>query len=573
MPRITRSDFLRDSAALAAAAAAGAVPASVLAGDVRREEPLPHVRRARVHADLVVLNARVYTIDDALPSAQAFAVYAGRFLAVGSNDDIRNVIGPNTEVVDAAGMVVVPGFIDAHSHPDGVSELINVDTDLGSIAAIKAAMRRKAQQTPPGYWVRGFKYDDTKLAEGRPLTRRDLDEAVPDHPAVVGHRGGHTSVYNSRAFELAGVTVNTPDPAGGKFYRENGELTGKVAERARNAFGRVGLSQPVTRETRQAGVKLISEQMTAAGLTSVHRTGTGAEALTAFHDAYDAGELRFRLYAFPSGGLFRTLKEAGVRTGFGDEWLRIGAVKFSADGSASERTMYMSTPYIGRPDDYGILLMPQEEIDAAVEEAHRAGYQIGIHANGDRTIAMVLNAYEKIQSKFPRADARHRIEHCSLVNPELLRRIAAGGYIPTPFWTYVHYHGEKWVEYGEQKMQWMFAHRSFLDHGIRVPGASDYMPGPFQPMMAIQSMVTRKDMAGRVWGANQRVTVAEALRIGTLHGAYASFEEREKGSISAGKLADFVILAEDPHNVEPDRIKHIQVVRTVVGGRTMHDVG
>jgi hypothetical protein len=567
MARVTRSEFLRDSAAVAAAAAVGLRPAAA-SGEVMAVLPSP--RGPGVRADLVVVNARVHTMDETLPRAEAFAIHAGRFLAVGSSDEIRNLAVPGTELIDARGLTVVPGFIDTHSHPDGVTELVNVNVDLGSIAAIEEALRKKAADTPPGFWVSGFKYDDTKLAEGRPLTRRDLDEAVPDRPAVVGHRGGHTGVYNTRAFELAGVTVDTPDPPGGRFYRENGELTGKVAERARQVFGRVGRRPEITPAIRRAGVKLISEQMTAAGLTSVHRTGMGAEALTAFRDAYDAGELRFRLYAFPSGGLFTSLKEAGIRSGFGDDWLRIGAVKFSADGSASERTMYMSTPYVGRPDDYGILTMAQEQIDAAVEDAHRAGFQIGIHANGDRTIAMVLSAYERVLAKYPRPDARHRIEHCSLVNPELLRRIRAIGAIPTPFWTYVHYHGEKWVEYGEEKMQWMFAHRSFLDHGIRVPGASDYMPGPFEPLMALQSMVTRRDMAGRTWGANQRVSVAEALRIGTINGAYASFEERTKGSITAGKLADFVMLGEDPHDVEPDRLKHIKVMRTVVGGRTMH---
>jgi predicted amidohydrolase YtcJ len=567
MGRVTRSEFLRDGTALAAAAAMGLRPAAAAAEGV---PVLPNPRGPGVSPDLVVVNARVFTMDDTLPRVEAFAVHSGRFLAVGSNADIRNLAVAGTETIDAAGMTIVPGFIDTHSHPDGVSELVNVNVDLGSIASIKEALRKKAASTPPEFWVTGFKYDDTKLAEGRPITRRDLDEAVPNHPAMVGHRGGHTGVYNSRAFELAGVTVNTPDPEGGKFYRENGELTGKVAERARGVFGRVGRRPEVTRATRQAGVKLISEQMTAAGLTSVHRTGLGAEALTAFRDAYDAGELRFRLYGFASGGLFTSLKTAGIRTGFGDEWLRIGGVKFSADGSASERTMYMSTPYVGRPNDYGILTMSQEEIDAAVNDAHRAGFQIGIHANGDRTIDMVLSAYERALAQVPRPDARHRIEHCSLVNPSLLQRIKAIGAIPTPFWTYVHYHGEKWVEYGEEKMQWMFAHRSFLDHGIRVPGASDYMPGPFEPMMALQSMVTRRDMAGRTWGANQRVTIAEALRIATINGAYASFEERLKGSITAGKLADFVMLAEDPHDVEPERLKHIRVVRTVVGGKTMH---
>jgi predicted amidohydrolase YtcJ len=269
--------------------------------------------------------------------------------------------------------------------------------------------------------------------------------------------------------------------------------------------------------------------------------------------------------------LFKALTTAGIKTGYGDEWIRIGAAKFSADGSASERTMRMSTPYIGRPNDYGILTMTQEEIHEAVEDAHRHGFQIGVHANGDVTIDMVLKAYERVQELWPREDPRHRIEHCSLVNPDLLKRIKAVGALPTPFYTYVHYHGEKWAEYGPEKMKWMFAHRSFLDYGIRVAPASDYMPGPFEPMMAIQSMVTRKDFKGRIWGENQRVSVDEALRICTLNGAYASFEENLKGSISVGKLADFVVLAEDPHEVEADLIKEIPVVRTVAGGWTTHE--
>ncbi len=519
--------------------------------------------------DLIVVNARIYTLDEARPRAEALALQSGRFSAVGSNAEVRALAGRATQVVDAGGMTVVPGFIDTHSHPSGVQELTGVNVNLRTVAEVKEALRRKAASTPPEYWVSGFMYDDTKL--DRPVTRQDLDEAVPNHPAMVGHRGGHTGVYNSKAFQLAEITVNTPDPEGGKVYRENGELTGKVAERARNAFGGVGRREPTTRETRQKGAAHISRLMTAAGLTSVHQTGGDADALTAWQDAYAAGELRFRLYFFPRGGIFGTLKQAGVRTGFGDEWLRIGGVKFSADGSASERTMRMSTPYVGRADDFGILTMKPEEINAAVEDAHRAGYQIGIHANGDVTIGYVLDAYERVQKQWPRVDARHRIEHCTLVNPELIRRIKAGGVIPTPFYTYVYYHGDKWGEYGPDKLRWMFAHRSFLDAGIPVPGASDYTPGPYEPMMALQSLVTRTDYAGREWGPNQKVTVAEALRICTLNGAYASFEEKLKGSISPGKLADFVILAEDPHTVAPQKLKDIKIVRTVVGGRTMHE--
>ena len=278
------------------------------------------------------------------------------------------------------------------------------------------------------------------------------------------------------------------------------------------------------------------------------------------------------MYLFPRVQLFEDLVNAGIRSGFGDEVLRIGAVKFSADGSASERTMRMSTPFEGRPDDYGILTMSQEEIHEAVENAHRNDFQIGIHANGDVTIEMVLNAYERVQRLWPRNDPRHRIEHCSLVNPALLQRIKDLGVIPAPFYTYVHYHGNKWVEYGEEKMRWMFAHKSFLDYNIPVAPASDYTPGPFEPMMALQSMVTRKDFDGRVWGPNQRITIDQAMRICTLNGAYASFEENIKGSITAGKLADFVILADDPHDVDPDNIKNIEIVRTVVGGTTMYAV-
>ena len=181
---------------------------------------------------------------------------------------------------------------------------------------------------------------------------------------------------------------------------------------------------------------------------------------------------------------------------------------------------------------------------------------------------MVLNAYERVQEMWPREDPRHRIEHCSLVNPALLDRIAGVGAVPAPFYTYAHYHGNKWEEYGEQKMEWMFAHKSFIDYGIHVAPASDWTPGPFEPLMAIQSMVTRKDFAGRVWGPSQRITVDQALQVCTMNGAYASHEESDKGSITAGKLADWVMLGADPHDVDPDGIKEIAVQRTVLGGVT-----
>ncbi len=523
--------------------------------------------------DLVVLARRILTMDPALPVAEALAVKDGKFLAVGSRHDIQALVaGGRTQVIDVRDATVLPGFIDAHSHPSGagLSYLKDVDTGLGSIASIVAAIRERAAKTPKGDWIVGFMYDDTRLAEGRPVNRRDLDAATTDHPVALDHRGGHTSVYNSRAFTLAGITAATQDPVHGAYYRENGELTGRVAEAAREPLLRM-IPTSCTREERQRGVALISGKMAAAGLTSVHQTGTSPADYIAYRDAYEAGELRFRAYLFARGASYDALSAGGVRTGYGDDFVRIGGAKFAADGSASERTMRMSTPYVGRPDDYGILTMTADEVHAAVETAHRAGWQIGIHANGDAAIAMVLDAYERVQKLWPRADARHRIEHCTLVNPEIIRRIKAGGVIPTPFYTYAHYHGNKWGEYGAAKLEWMFAHRSFLEAGIPVGPASDFSPGPFEPLMALQSMVTRKDTEGRVWGPSQRITLDQALRVCTVNGAYASFDEKVKGSISAGKLADFVILEKDPHDVDAGQLKEIRVRRTVLGGRTTYE--
>jgi predicted amidohydrolase YtcJ len=233
--------------------------------------------------------------------------------------------------------------------------------------------------------------------------------------------------------------------------------------------------------------------------------------------------------------------------------------------------MRMSSPFKGRPDDYGIQIMDQPEIDAAVDDALQNGWRVGIHANGDVTIDMVLQAYERVLQNRQIPNPRLRLEHCSLVNPDLLQRIKDTGSIPTPFYTYAHYHGNKWPDYGEEKMQWMFAHKSFLDYGIPVAPASDYTPGPFEPLMAIQSMVTRKDFDGRVWGPNQRITVLQAMKICTVNGAWASMEEGIKGSITPGKLADLVMLAADPNDTAADEIKNIPVVRTLVGGNTVYE--
>jgi predicted amidohydrolase YtcJ len=564
MRNYSRGEFLSLSALLAGA--------SVL--DTTRLAPaLKRLARAAEPPDLILVNGRVLTMDSAMPRAEALAVKYGRFVAVGSNADVRNLATRTTPVIDAGGMTVVPGFIDCHCHPRGVNELYEVNANLRSVKEIQEALRKKLATTPPGYWINGYMFDDTKLSDG-PLTKQHLDAVSTNHPIGVHHRGGHTSFYNSKAFELAGVTRNTPDPDHGRFFRDpSGEHNGRVAELARGTINRIGQRQRFSaeeeRERSRLGMQHMSKLFAAAGLTSVHDAGASEDSIRAYEDARGAGELRHRAYMMIRGP-YQRLREAGVYTGFGDEWIRVGGVKRTADGSASERTMRMSTPYVGT-QDFGILTMTQKEIDDIVEEAHRSNWQVGIHANGDVTIDMVLTAYERVLKQWPHPDRRHRIEHCTLINPDLIRRIKATGTIPAPFWTYVYYHGEKWAEYGEEKTRSMFAHRTFLDNGINVVGASDYGPGPFDPMMAIQSMVTRTDYRGRVWGANQKVTVDEALKIGTANGARASYEENIKGTITAGKLADFVVLAKDPHDVPPETIKDIRIARTVAGGRTTYE--
>jgi predicted amidohydrolase YtcJ len=405
------------------------------------------------------------------------------------------------------------------------------------------------------------------------LTRSDIDAVVSDHPVIVRHRGGHTAVVNSQAFALAGITIDTPDPVGGKYFRENGALTGKVAELAVEVFDRVGVWPVEDRATRAQSAALISRKMAACGLTSTTDAFTERDNFIAYQDARAAGELCFRISCMPSGrsDLYTGLKMAGLRSGFGDEMIRIGAVKYAADGSASERTMRMSTPYTGRPEDFGILTMDQQQIDDAVQDALANGFRIGIHANGDVTIRMVLDAYERGLKGWVGPNPRLRIEHCSLVDPEIIARIKALGVIPAPFYTYAYYHGEKWSEYGDAKMERMFTHRSFIDAGIPVAPASDFTPGPYEPMMALQSMVTRKDRSGHVWGPSQRISIDEALRVCTVNGAYASCEEDLKGSLTPGKLADCVLLGQDPHDTDPDRLVDIPIARTILGGKTVHE--
>jgi predicted amidohydrolase YtcJ len=530
---------------------------------------LPLLRKQE--PDLILHNGAIWTVDEKQPRAQAVAISDGRFTAVGTNAEILSSASPGTRKIDLGGMTVLPGFIDAHAHPadSGRRHLKMVACDLPTISQVLDTLRQRAQKTPPGQWVLGFLYDDSKTEHA--LTIHDLDVAVPDHPVLVYHRGGHTAFANSLAFKAANINAQTPDPAGGRFdHDSSGQLTGFVADAAVRQLDRL-IDSKTTPEEERSAVKLITKMMASKGITSMGDASATTRDLRAYQDAHAAGDLLARVYSNMFVDFLEPMMAVGISTGFGDEWVRIGGVKQFADGSISERTARMSQAYEGRPDYYGLFLSSEEQLYEAGKKAHAAGWQLCTHANGDVAIDRVLNVYERIQKESPRRDPRFRIEHCTLINESLVQRMRALGVIPVPFSGYVYYHGEKMHFYGAERLTHMFAMRSFIDAGLRPPDSSDYTASPADPMMWLQSQVTRTDPKGNVWGPNQKITVAEAIRCGTVNGAYASFEENLKGTIQPGKLADLVVLGRDPFRESPATLSTIPVERTMVGGQWTYE--
>ncbi|HYA16032.1 MAG TPA: amidohydrolase [Bryobacteraceae bacterium] len=532
-------------------------------------------------ADLVVTNAKVYTVDSRLPRAQAFAIKGGRFLAIGTTDEMRPFIGKSTQTYDAKGLTIVPGFIDCHNHAPGVTLLYDVivgnpyEVEFVTIDSIVDKLKARAAKVPPGTWVEGYFFDDTKVKDNRELNVHDLDKVSTDHPVVVQHRGGHTSYYNSKALEMADINKNTPNPPGGTYDKfPDGSLNGRVTDRARTPFQRVGkhetFSPAQTAQRNREGIAFISKQFAKYGVTSVHHEGGD---LNAIQEVRARGDLLHRVSYEANGRMLDAMIANGIETGFGDEWVRFGATsEHTVDGSFSERTMAISKPYIGITPPYqGNVTETQKDLDEWAEKTHRAGIQLNCHANGDVAIDMTLTAYEKALKAFPRKDARPKITHCSLCNPDIVRRMKAMDCVPAAFTTYAYYNSDKFHFYGEEMMKWMMPYRSWLDAGIVAAAGSDFSPGPFDPRMAIQGMATRKGWNGEVWGANQKITIEEALRVNTLNGAYNSHEENIKGSITPGKLADYVVLSDDLFTVDVEKIKDLKIVRTVVGGRTVYE--
>lgn len=544
----------------------------------------------RLSADLAILNGNIITVDDKNPQAEALAVINEKIVMVGANIEIRGVIGANTEVIDAKGKTVTPGFIDAHLHPAplyGYNSLqyeLHVGPDsVKTIDELVAVLADKARITPKGEWVLANRYDEVAL--GRHPTRSDLDRASTDHPIYVGHVSAHIAVANSKALADAKLTGNSPNPAGGIYDRDQkGELTGILWEKAGRWVKLLGHPiPPPTVEEKNEAVTNLFNQFLSKGITSIGDASGNVDNIKLFSDAGKAGRSTVRVYELMRNKdpryveAFPLLNKLNIGTGFGNEWLRIGPMKIVQGNAFSGRTALLYEPFdmvnpkTGKRDYYGLpLQISQEDMDEWVMEVHRAGYQICIHSNGDLEMDQVLNSYARALQAYPRENHRHRIEHAAIANQSILERIKKLGVVPVVF-ACTYEHGDKMASYGEGRQDMLLAFRSCLDLGIPVASHSDYGVSAADPLLRIYCMVTRKSKDGKVYGAAQAVSAREALRIWTLGNAYAAFEEDSKGSLEVGKWADMAILSDDPTAVPADAIKDILVEKTIVGGKIVYE--
>lgn len=509
--------------------------------------------------------------------AEAVACIGERIVAVGGREELHNDHPAAERVHLGDEAVLLPGFNDAHMHPSAVAEdALHLDLSpdrVGSLSELAEALRAKAATTPPGQWIRSYRYDHTKSSAGRIIDRAFLDEVCPDHPTFVVHIACHWGVANSVALERAGLSDTSEDPPGGSLARDPaGHLTGVVYEQSMFDFAYAATARGATiipessLEDRLTSLRGVLDGFHAAGLTSVGDALAYPGAVTLYQEAESRGELSARvamLIAYPH---FSTMRDAGVRHGFGSTRLRFNGVKAFVDGAVGGGTCLLHEPYEGQPDNYGQQVVADDELDEIVRSVHASGTRIAVHANGDQAIALLLDSMEKAQSSDPRPGLRHRVEHCTVITDDILKRMAALGAIAVPFGSYVAFHGDKlegW--YGGERLERMFAHRSFLDAGVGVAGSSDYTCAPYEPLLGLQSCVTRETADGRVLGGSQRISAQEALWLYTVGSAQATGEDHYKGRLAPGYLADFVALGANPLTVDPRTLASIPVLSTWVG--------
>lgn len=532
--------------------------------------------------DLILTNADVVTADARNTRAEAVAVWNGRIVAVGRAKDVEALKDGRTKVIDLKGRCVLPGLTDPHVHfaDGGASMMHRVDcrdfySNVRSIEQITSKIAEQAASQAPGTWVvaHGSPMQDFRMPDGRFPTRHDLDAAAPNNPAVINF-GAHITIANSKALELAGIRAGTAAPAGGAIaFDDNGEPTGKLIERAQHMVRAV--VPKYTYAQMKDGIRFASERCLSRGITNIHDIVTNGDSVRAYQELAQAQELPIRvslLIRVIEGAIKKeSLLNLGFKTGFGDDWLRIGGVKMSIDGGITGHVAKFYEPYVDDPCHEGLIRIEQDELDETVMAYHKAGHRICVHAIGDVAMDMAIRSLSAAVTTAPRADHRHRVEHLGnwLVNAERLALIKQAGILPVPNIPFMHYIWESLLAcIGDKRLEQSFNMRTMLEAGLQITSGSD---GPaYWPLDSIRDLgtaVSRRTWSGKVVGADQAISVDDAIRMFTINAAYNAFEEKIKGSIEVGKIADFAILAESPHSVAPEKIKDIPVDLTIVDGK------
>ena len=528
-------------------------------------------------ADLIITNAKIWTVDRAHPTAQAVAILGDRIIAVGSNADVDVLRGTGTKVIDAGGKLVLPGFNDAHVHfVSGGLQLESVQ--LNDATGKQEFVRRiaaQAKKTPKGEWIQGGDWDETKWSPVSLPTKELIDPVTPDNPVFVSRYDGHSALANSAALRLAGITSQTPDPPGGVIVRDaQGNPTGDLKDAATDIVFKV--VPPLSHEQRLRAVRRALEYAASVGVTSVQNMDPDYADIAAYAELLQNGELTTRIYAAPLIDQVDDQVKIGIRHAFGGPFLRIGAVKAFADGSLGSRTAYFFEPFSDEPGNHGLLgeeMQPLSLMRDRMMKADAAGLQICTHAIGDQAISIILDLYADIVKAHGQMDRRLRIEHAQHMAAKDFDRFAQLNVIAS-VQPYHAIDDGRWAEsyIGHDRASRTYAFRTFLNHGVHLAFGTDWDVAPLNPLSTIYAAVTRATLDGKNpngWFPEQKLTVAEAVEAYTMGSAYAEFQENVKGSITPGKLADMVVLSGDIFSIDPAKIRDVKVLKTVVGGKVV----
>ena len=547
-----------------------------------------------IDADLVLLGANILTVDPGNTRAQALAVKNGRILWVGKDEEVRAAIGKRTRVRELKGLTVVPGFNEGHNHTMQYGSILSGVQlyEAQSIEDVLRLVREKAAVLPEGEWVQGAGVNQARLREGRLPTRWELDQAAPKHPVALKHTSMHVMMANSLALALSGVDRQTPEPEGGEIVRDekSGEPTGVLLEFP--AMDLVEGRMPKPSQDQLVGfLKAASDQLVSEGITSATDAAVGVfvgvpRQVGAYQDGVDRGALKVRhnLAIWGNGlvdydHLDEEMKEIewkllgmGVRSGMGNDRLRIGPFKFVPDGALSMGTAVTYEPYGIDPahQTTGVFVIAPEKMARVAATVHRFGWQLALHAIGDRTIDVSLDIIEQALGGTG-TGARPRIEHCVMVTPEMmprLRKLDVTVFVQPGFIWGI---GDNYIrQLGPKRAATTIPFRTFLDQGVRMAFSSDRPVVDGAPILGIHAAVNQKTRTGQDYAPGEKISAEEALRCYTLNGAYATFEEQIKGSLEPGKLADLVLLSEDPTRVPAEKIKEVQVIATMIGGEFVY---